>query len=116
MSIIACPECGKRISSLKPICPYCGFQLGEASEEDLHVFRLRQARQKVYRLNMVSYAVITVFVAAFGWYWLSTGGFQRPSSTGPYILMGLSAVAYIAVRGLLFLARGRLRRLKRGSP
>lgn len=116
MSIIACPECGKKISSLTPICTHCGFQRGEASEQDLHVFRLRQAREKLYRLNMSSYAVITVFVAGFGWYWWSTAGFQQPSGTGPFIVMGISAVAYLAVRVFLFVARGRLKNLKRNAP
>lgn len=116
MSIIACPGCGKRISSLAPLCLHCGLQRGEVSDEDLQVFELRQTRERVYRLSMVSYAVLTVFVAAFGWYWWSTGGFQRPSSTGPFILMGLSAVAYLAVRAILFAARSRLKQLKRNLP
>jgi hypothetical protein len=116
MSIISCPECGKSISSLAPVCNHCGFRRGDASEEDLHVFRTRSARERVYRLNMVSYAVITVFVAAFGWYWWSTAGFQRPSSSGPFILMGISAVAYLAVRAMLFMAKSRLKRLKRNAP
>ncbi|MEJ8569811.1 hypothetical protein [Elongatibacter sediminis] len=116
MSIIACPGCGKRISSLSPLCLHCGLERGEADDEELHVFKLRQARQKVYHLNMTSYAVISVFVAAFGWYWWSTAGFQQPSSTGPFVLMGLSAVAYLAVRVLLYFARSRLKALKRNAP
>ena len=39
MAIIACPDCGKKISSHAVICSYCGFQLGEATEQDLEVFR-----------------------------------------------------------------------------
>lgn len=113
MSIIACPGCGKRISSMVSLCPHCGIPRGEVTDEDRFVFQLRRARQRVYQLNMTSYAVITAFVAAFGWYWWSTGGFQRPSSAGPFILMGICAVAYVAVRGVLFVARGKLRRLKR---
>jgi len=113
MSIISCPECGKKISSKVALCPYCGFQKGEVTDEDLLVFKQRKARDKVYHLNMTSYAVITVFVAAFGWYWWSTGGFQHSSSTGPFILMGISALAYLVVRGLLFQAKRRLRDLRR---
>jgi hypothetical protein len=115
MSIIACPQCGKRISSVAPICLRCGFQRSEASAEQLNVFRIRQAREKLYRLNMTSYGVITVFVAAFGWYWWNTAGFQQPSSSGPFILMGISALAYLAVRVLLFGARRRLKDLKRAG-
>ena len=113
MSIISCPNCGKKISSQAALCSHCGFQRGEASEEDLLVFRQRKARDNVYHLNMTSYAVISVFVAAFGWYWWSTDGFQHASSTGPFILMGISALAYLVVRALLFQAKRKLRDLKR---
>ena len=87
MSIIACPECKKKISSRSAICSFCGFQLGEVTEEDLDIFRARRLRDQIYRMNMISYAVITVFVAAFGWYWWDSGGFTQPSSRGPFILM-----------------------------
>jgi len=112
MTIIACPECGKKISSQKPICTYCGFQLGEVTETDLEVFRARKLRDRVYRLNMTSYAVITVFVAGFGWYWWDSRGFFEASSTGPYILMGLSALAYLVVRALLFRCRQILKSMR----
>jgi len=105
MTIIACPECNKKISSQTAICTYCGYQLGEVTETDLAVFRARKLRDRIYRLNMVSYAVITVFVAAFGWYWLDSQGFSGASSAGPFILMGLAAFAYLVVRALLFRSR-----------
>ena len=88
MSIIACPECNKNISSKAVICQNCGFQLGEVTEEDLAIYRARKLRDRIYRLNMISYLVITVFVAAFGWYWWDSRGFSEPSSLGPFILMG----------------------------
>lgn len=87
--------------------------MGEISAEQLDTFRLRKLRDKIYHLNMISYAVITVFVAAFAWYWKDTGGFQHQSSTGPFILMGLAAVAYILVRALLFRNRRKKKELRR---
>lgn len=105
MSIVSCPECNKKISSRSAICSYCGFQIGEVTEEDLEVFRARKLRDRIYRLNMTSYAVITVFVAAFGWYWWDSHGFVQQPSAGPFILMGLAAVAYIVVRAFLFRCR-----------
>jgi hypothetical protein len=105
MSIIACPECGKKISSRAALCSYCGFQLGEVTDQDIEVFKARRLRDRIYRLNMTSYAVITAFVGGFGWYWVDTKGFVEPSSTGPFILMGLAAVAYLVVRALLFRSR-----------
>jgi hypothetical protein len=117
MSIVACPKCGNKVSSLAKLCLHCGAQRGELggelSDEQALVSRQRQAREKVYHLNMSSYALITVFLAAFGWYWWETSGFQGPTSAGPYILMGLSAFAYLIVRVLLFQARRKQKELKR---
>lgn len=107
MSIVACPECGKKISSQATICRHCGFELGEVSEEDRDIYQARRLRDRIYRLNMVSYLVITVFLAGFGWYWWASAGFSQMSGAGPFVLMGLAAVAYLVVRGLLFQARGK---------
>ena len=112
MAITACPECNKNVSSKSVICSHCGFQLGDASEEDLEIFRARKLRDRIYRLNMVSYLVITVFVAAFGWYWYASRGFTEPSQAGPIILMGVLAVAYMVVRGFLFQARHQRRAMR----
>ena len=105
MSIISCPECNKQISSRAALCNYCGFQLGDVTEQDLEIFRARKLRDRIYRLNMVSYLAITVFIAGFGWYWWDSHGFSQLSSIGPFVLMGLAAIAYLAVRALLFRAR-----------
>lgn len=102
MAIIACPECGKKISSRAAICSWCGFELGEVSEHELEIYRLRKLRHARYRLNMTSYAVIAVLLAAFAWYWWDSRGFLEPPGAGPLILMGLAAVAYLVVRALLF--------------
>ncbi len=84
-----------------------------ASDEELHVLHVRRARDRVYRLNMASYAVITMFLAAFGWYWWITAGFRHPSPPGPFILMGITGVAYLAVRIMAFVARAQFRKLQR---
>lgn len=107
MSIIACPKCSKRISSQAAICSHCGFRLGEVTEEDVRVFRERQLRDRVHRLNMISYGAITLFLGAFGWYWWDTKGFVQPSTAGPVTVMWLAGGAYLVVRALLFLSRAR---------
>jgi hypothetical protein len=112
MAIIACPECGKKISSRAPLCTFCGFQLGEVTDEDAEMFRLRRLREERYRLHMMSYAAIAVFIAAFGWYWWASGGFVEPPSVGSAILMGLGALAYLVVRTLLFRNRHREKSLR----
>jgi hypothetical protein len=106
MSIVACPQCGKRISNLAPICDHCGHRSGTVQEEDLDRFRARKLRDQIYRLNMVSYSTMAAALLAFGWYWIGTGGLQMPLNTrGPIYLMGVSVVAYLVVRVLLFRAR-----------
>jgi zinc-ribbon domain len=115
MSIIACPECGKNISSRAVICSHCGAQLGEVSEQDLAVFQARRLRDRIYHLNMISYAVITLFLGGFGWYWWDSSGFTQPPTAGPFVLMGLAGMAYVVVRALLFRNR-QLRKAMRQKP
>lgn len=112
MSIIPCPQCSKKVSSRAALCPNCGYELGAASEEDYEIYRARRLRDRIYRLNMISYAVITLFVAGFGWYWWASQGFTTATHAGPFILMGLAGLAYVVVRGFLFRARQQRRKLR----
>jgi len=114
MSIVSCPKCGNKISSLAKICLHCGNLRTEVVDEQSLVFRQRQVREKIYHLKMTGYAVMAVFLAAFSWYWWESGGFVRLSSSGPWILMGLSAFGYLIVRALLYQAQRKQRQLKRG--
>ena len=74
-------------------------------------FQRRQLRDHIYRLKMISYAVMTLFLAAFGWYWVESGDFQSQPSAGPIALLAVAAVAYLAMRVLLFRSRRRMRQL-----
>jgi len=113
MAIIACPNCAKKISSRAAICSWCGFELGEVSEQDIEVYRARRLRELRYRLNMASYAIIATFIAAFGWYWWQSSGFLEPPSGGPLVLMAVAAIAYVVVRALQLRNRYRLGALHR---
>jgi len=113
MAIIACPNCAKKISSRAVICSWCGFELGEVSEQDIEFYRARRLRELRYRLNMASYAIIAIFIAAFGWYWWQSSGFLEPPSGGPLVLMAAAATAYVVVRALQLRNRYRLRALHR---
>lgn len=116
MPIVDCPQCNKKISSLAPICDHCGYSTGDASAEDLRRYRERSIRDQLYRLNMFSYASMTIVILAFAWYWIATGSFQMPvSNNGPYYLMMVGAVAYLVVRVLIFRARGMKKQIRRGG-
>ena len=112
MSIIACPQCAKNVSSRAALCPHCGFELGEANEEDYAIYRARRLRDRIYRLNMISYAVITAFVAGFGWYWWGSRGFTQATHAGPFVLMAVAALGYLVTRAFLFDARRKRRKMR----
>ena len=112
MSIINCPNCDKPVSSLIKLCPYCGFQRGEVSDEELREFRRRKLRDRVYHVQMSSYAVITLFLIACGWYWFETKGFKQLSSMGPIVMLAVTSVGYVAVRVYLYRLRSALRKIK----
>lgn len=112
MAIIACPECGKKISSRAVICSHCGMELGEVTEQDRQIHRARRLRDRIYHLSMLSYLAISVFLAGFGWYWATSGGFTRPPTTGPLVLLGIGALAYVVMRALLFRARQERRKMR----
>ena len=109
--IVDCPSCSKQISSKAPECSHCGYKLGDVNEDDMKEFRRRKLRDRIYHLKMSTYAVITAFVAGFGWYWYATGGFQVRSPNGPLALMAIAALGYIVARGLLFQSKRRLKKI-----
>jgi hypothetical protein len=113
MAIINCPNCAKKTTELSDRCPHCGFVRGVEKDERQQELMRRKLRDHVYHLKMTSYAVITVFLAAFGWYWWDTSWFQQQPSLAPLLLVGLTTIAYLAIRVLLFRARRSLKKLSR---
>ena len=112
MAIASCPSCDKPISSRTMLCPHCGFQRGEVSEEQLKEFRRRKLRDRVYHLKMASYAALTLLIGAFGWYLAETEGFQYRSSMGPYIMFAVGSVCYLGIRVYLYKFKMALRKLR----
>lgn len=113
MAIVKCPKCDNRVSSQINICPQCGFKRGVVDEEALRESRRRELRDRVYYLKMASYAVLTLLLVAFAWYWVETDSFRYQSSMGPYVLFAIGAIAYFVIRVFLFKFRLALRRIKR---
>jgi len=81
-------------------------------EEGVREFRRRELRDRVYHLKMASYGVLTLLLAAFGWYWVETESFQYQSSMGPYVLFAGAAAAYVVIRIFQFKSRLALRKIK----
>jgi len=114
MAIINCPNCNRKITEISSRCPHCGFdRAGKDADERQAELRRRALRDRVYHLKMVSYLVITLFLAAFGWYWWDSGGFQGAPSSGPVYLLAVGTLAYLVIRVLLFQARRQLRQAGR---
>ena len=111
MAIISCPDCNKPISSHTNLCPYCGFERGEVSEEQLKEHRRRKLRDRIYHLKMASYAALTLLLAAFGWYLTETSGLQFRPSLGPYLLFAIGGVCYSVIRVYLYKYKVDLRKL-----
>lgn len=99
------------MSSKAPLCPNCGFERGEVSEEQFQEFERRRLRDRIYRLKMSSYAAITLLLVAAGWYFYETADLDLAPSAGPLVLVAVGAVAYVVIRGLLFRARRALKSL-----
>lgn len=95
------------------LCPYCGFQRGEVSEEQLIEFRRRKLRDRIYHLKMISYAALMLLIVAFGWLIVDTSSFQQKSSVGPFILFACGAVCYLVIRIYLYQFKVALRKLSR---
>lgn len=69
-------------------------------------------RDRIYRLNMVSYLVIGLLLAGFAWFWWDTAGFSRMPGAAPLVFTGIAAFLYVVVRGFLFRARKERRALQ----
>jgi len=109
--IVSCPNCRKPISSKTSLCPHCGFERGEGSDEEVREFQRRKFRDRLYHLKMASYGVITLFLAAFGWYWWQTVGFEQKSSMGPVLMLTLGTLAYLVIRVMMFMTRREMKKL-----
>lgn len=103
--IVKCPNCRKPMSDKASLCPNCGFERGEVSEEQLLELQRRKLRDRIYRLKMSSYAAITLLLAAAGWYFYESADLDLTPSVGPLVLVSVGAVAYLVVRALLFKAK-----------
>jgi ribosomal protein L37E len=111
MAIINCPGCGKKTTELSSKCPHCGFVRGQEEDERKVELQRRKMRDHLYHLKMTSYAVITLFLVAFSWYWYETAGFLEQSSIGPFVMLAIVSAGYLILRVLMFRAKRSLKQL-----
>jgi hypothetical protein len=112
VAIVNCPNCDKPISGVTTVCPYCEFERGEASEQQLKESRRRKIRDQIYRLKMTSYGALTMLFVAFGWFMKTSYGMQHQAPVGPYILFTIGAVMYLVIRVQLFRSAMALKKIR----
>ena len=113
MSLVACVQCGKQISSQALMCLHCGTVKSDITDDQQLTLNKRKIREKIYHLNMFSYAVMTVFGVGFAWYWVQSGGFFLPTGKGPFYVMGSMVLVYLGVRVMLVKAQREQRALNK---
>ena len=73
MALTDCPACNKKISDKSDVCPHCGFQVGDASTEDILRKQSLQRYKKQQSIQNQSLLAVLLFVAGFGFmYWGGT--------------------------------------------
>lgn len=74
MALVDCPACNKKTSDKAKVCPHCGFQLGDATAEDIERKVKLKKFTKLQSIQNQSLVAMLLFVAGFGFmYW---GGAQ----------------------------------------
>lgn len=97
MALINCTECGKRISSKHPVCPYCENPMGELSPEDIARHQRRRHRRLVYRARMATYAGMTlVIVGLVVWYMRPPPGLVLPPPFAVTLMICAGLAGYVA--------------------
>ena len=104
MAIVACPFCGKKISSKAAACNHCGNGVSEVSPEQLAIIdrdRRHQLNQSINNHAMIALVLFlgsvlylyTKFPEAGSWQYYST-----------YVVMAVGAIGYVIskVRMILF--------------
>lgn len=82
------------------------------SDEQISELERRRLRDRIYRLKMANYAAISLLLVAAGWYFYETANLNLSPSIGPMILVGIGAVMYVVLRGLLFQSKRQLKQLR----
>ncbi|MCW8108636.1 hypothetical protein OPS25_09025 [Alteromonas ponticola] len=70
MALIDCPSCTKKISDKADTCQHCGFNLGQATDEDIVRKKQLNRFKKLNSIQTQSMIAMLLFVAGFAFmYW-----------------------------------------------
>jgi len=98
MAIIACPSCGKKISSKAPSCQFCQRPLGELSPAEADKIARDKRTQKNRSINNQAMLSVVIFLAGFMVFYFKepeNGSWQQ---TLNYLVMGVAAASYIMAK------------------
>ncbi len=101
MSIVRCPGCARRISSLAQACPHCGYSKTGA-QVDPEVLMMRQLRNLRYRARMLTYMAMLFTMLGFLMWWFQNGGFNQLPGQLSSIFIAIGVVGYLIARAWLF--------------
>jgi hypothetical protein len=100
MAITACPSCKKPISDRSKVCSHCGFNIGDATAEDLERKANFARFQHMHKLQNQSLLAMLIFIFGCGF---TVWGGSEPGD----IQYNLSILA--AVVGFVWYAVNRVR-------
>lgn len=117
MSLIQCPSCRKRISSLTTVCPHCHFIYNNkdpnATEEALKQNLRRRYRNQQYRLKMLSFLAMSItMIGAVPMLWSYINAIESGNEASPLKHWGIYPVIlgffmYLIIRIIMMINRKR---------
>lgn len=109
MSIVHCPSCAQRISSLATECPHCGYSKNN-TQIDPETLRTRELRRSRYHARMLTYLGMLITMAGFLLWWFQNTGFDQLPGQISRLLIGVGLVGYLAARVWLFYVKRQLKK------
>ena len=78
MALINCPSCGKQISNMAPVCPYCGYHMKPIANSVESQRNNNSKRLPVRKVNIILFVVSAVIVLALAGYFAYDKFYLQP--------------------------------------
>ncbi len=104
MAIVACPFCGKKISSKAASCQHCGNSLAEVSPEQIEKIQRDKRMALAQSINNHAMLSVVLLLGSFVWWYFRAPEEGSWQSWLTYAVMALGAAGYIIskVRMVMF--------------